>query len=265
MLATRATSRRGWTDEMSPRLIAFAAKGLAAAWMAVVPVSASPASPPDLTGVWSTAAAGAPGGTRGGGPAQQLPLRPEAKQRHDAFNAIVAPTGDTPGGVCLGAGMPGVLLGAGGYPMEIIQRPEQITMIFELHGEIRRVYFGARNTPAQDRVPGRNGYSSGRWEGDVLVVETSSLVEQLDHRTAPHSADATIVERYRLEGTDGQGRRVLTAQVTMTDPKFYTEPVVLTRRWTEVPNGHLLPYECNEEFWFNRVEELAEKAGLKVP
>jgi hypothetical protein len=242
------------------RLAGAAVAGLAAA-LAALPLCAAAPAPPDLTGVWSPAT----GGAARGGAGQPLPLRSEAKQRHDAFNAIVAPTGDTPGGVCLGAGMPGVLLGAGGYPMEIIQRPEQITMIFELHGEIRRVYFGDRNMPEQDRVPGRNGYSSGRWEGDVLVVQTSSLVEQLDHRTTPHSDQATIVERFRLEGPDAQGRRVLVAQVTMTDPKFYTEPLVLTRRWTQVPGGHLLPYECNEEIWFDRVQKLAEKAGLKVP
>src|SRR5690606_11978470 len=119
-------------------------------------------------------------------------------------------------------GMPAVLLGAGGYPMEIIQRPEQVTMIFELHGEVRRVYFGEHNVPEKDRVPGRNGYSSGRWEGDTLVIETNNLVEQLDQRTTPHSADATIVERFRIDGADAQGRRVLTAEVTMTDPAFYT-------------------------------------------
>jgi hypothetical protein len=236
--------------------------GFVAALVAALPLVASAASPPDFTGVWSIAqGTGAPAGGAGQRPA----LRPEAKQRHDAFNAIVSPTGDTPGGVCLGAGMPGALLGAGGYPMEIIQRPEQITIIYELHGEIRRVYFGDRNVPEQDRVPGRNGYSSGRWEGDVLVVETSNLVEQLDQRTTPHSDQATIVERYRIEGTDAQGRRILVAQMTMTDPKFYTEPVVLTRRWTQVANGHLLPYECNEELWDDRVGALANKAGLKVP
>jgi hypothetical protein len=32
-----------------------------------------------------------------------------------------------------------------------------------------------------------------------------------------------------------------------------------------VPNGHLLPYECNEEVWLDRVDMLAEKAGLKLP
>jgi len=221
------------------------------------------AATPDLTGVWTTADNASIRPAADALPA--LPLRPEVKRRHDAFNQLVAPTGDTPGGVCLGAGMPGAMLGAGGYPLEIIQRPEQITIIYELHGETRRIYFGDRNTPEADRVPGRNGYSSGRWEGDVLVVETNNLVEQLDQRTTPHSADALIVERYRLDGQDAQGRRILVAELTMTDPAFYTEPVKLKRRWAQVPNGHLLAYECNEELWNDRLESLAKKAGVKLP
>jgi len=237
---------------------------LCAAVLAALPLAAWAASPPDFTGVWATAD-GAGNRTTAGAAAAPMPLRPEARQRHEAFNRIVAPTGDTPGGVCLGTGMPGVLLGAGGYPLEIIQRPEQITIIYELHGETRRIYFGARNVPEQNRVPGRSGYSSGRWEGEVLVVETNNLVEQLDQRTTPHSDEAIIVERYRLDGTDAQGRRLLVAEMTMTDPKFYTEPVRLTRRWAQVPDGHLLPYECNEEVWRDRIEMLAKKAGEKLP
>lgn len=239
------------------RLAAIVATGLIVA--ASPAFSAEPR--PDFTGVWTSA----DGSPRRDGPAPALPLKPDAKRRHDAFNKLVEPTGDTPGGVCLGAGMPGAMLGAGGYPMEIIQRPEQITVIYELHGETRRVYFGDRNAPEADRVPGRSGYSSGRWEGDVLVVETNNLVEQLDQRTTPHSEEAVIVERYRLAGKDDQGRRLLVAEMTMTDPLFYSEPVKLTRRWAQVPNGRLLPYECNEEFWRERLDKLAQKAGTKLP
>jgi len=194
-----------------------------------------------------------------------LPYTAEAKRKTSEYQALVQPTGDTPGGYCLGTGMPGSMLGSGGYPMEIIQRQDQITIIYELHGETRRIYFGARNVAEQNRVPGRSGYSSGRWEGEVLVVETNNLVEQLDQRTTPHSDEAIIVERYRLDGADAQGRRMLVAEVTMTDPKFYTEPVRLTRRWAQVPDGHLLPYECNEEVWRDRIEMLTKKAGEKVP
>jgi len=246
------------------RLAPRAMIALCATVLTALPIAAPAASAPDFTGVWTTAD-GAGNRSAAGAAAAPVPLRPEARQRHDAFNRITAATGDTPGGVCLGTGMPGVLLGAGGYPLEIIQRPEQITIIYELHGETRRIYFGARNVAEQNRVPGRSGYSSGRWEGEVLVVETNNLVEQLDQRTTPHSDEAIIVERYRLDGADAQGRRMLVAEVTMTDPKFYTEPLRLTRRWAQVPDGHLLPYECNEEFWRDRIEMLAEKAGEKVP
>lgn len=214
---------------------------------------------PDLTGVWTNAGAPAIGGTTNTSAQVALPMRPEAKAKVDAYQALVQPTGETPGGVCLGTGMPGSMLGSGGYPMEVIQRPDQITVIYEAHGETRRIYFGARNAAEEDRVPGRNGYSSGRWEGDVLVVETDNLVEQVDQRIA-HSDQARIVERYHVEpGTDG--RRVLVADMTLTDPAFYTAPVVAQKRWAQVPNGRLLPYECAEESWHKRLEELQAKAG----
>ena len=233
---------QGWKQAAIAGLLACAATGASAA--------------PDLTGVWSNITRTPATGTNN--PGFPLPaLLPGPQAKVDAFRALVAPLGETPGGVCLGAGMPWALMGSGGYPMEFIQRPEQLTIIYELHGETRRVYFGDRNAPPEDRLPGRNGYSSGRWDGDTLVIETDNLVEQIDERI-PHSADAKIVERYHVEkGADG--RRVLTVDLTVTDPAFYTAPVKTTRQWAEVPNGRLLPYECAEEIWHKRLEDLAAK------
>ena len=225
------------------------------------------AQQPDFTGVWTNyvapggrgGGAGTAGGGRGGG--ADLPMTPEGRAKVQAYQALIKGTGDTPGGFCLGTGMPGSMLGSGGYPMEIIQRPDQITIIYEAHNEVRRVYLGKRIVPEADRLPGRNGHSTGRWEGDTLVVETTNLVEQADQRYA-HSDQARIVERYRMtKGEDG--RRVLTAEMTMTDPVFYTKPVTAEKRWSEVPNGHLLPYECAEETWNIHLEKLAEKASKK--
>src|SRR5436190_2098194 len=213
---------------------------LAAIELVGVGFAQAPAKTPDLTGVWTTYR-GPAGGTRGGGGARgaqpDVPLRPEARTKVQEYQRLIAGTGETPGGYCLGTGMPGSMLGSGGYPMEIIQRPDQITVIYEAHSEIRRVYFGNRIIPEKDRLPERNGYSTGRWEGNTLVVETTRLNEQVDQRYA-HSDKARIVERYTL--SEENGGKVLTAEMTMTDPDFYTAPVSETKKWSIVPNGFLM-------------------------
>ena len=216
----------------------------------------------DFTGVWTTyREQGQAGRGRIGGPPGELPLRPEASAKIEAYRALVGSSGDSPGGFCLGTGMPGSMLGSGGYPMEIVQRPEQMMIVYEAHSEIRRVYLGDRNMPEGDRVQDRNGYSSGRWEGDTLVVETTHLKEQVDQRYA-HSDQARIVERYRLT-TDAAGMQVLVAEMTMTDPVFYTGPVRAEKKWALVPNGHLLAYECNEPLWLDHLEQLERVARGK--
>jgi hypothetical protein len=231
----------------------------ALALVAFVPTNAADDSP-DLTGVWTTY--NEPGqAPRGRGARPDLPFTEEARAKIAAYRALVEPAGDTPGGYCLGTGMPGSMLGSGGYPMEIHQRPEQLIIVYEAHSEIRRVYLGSRIVPDADRLPGRNGHSSGRWEGDTLVVETTHLVEQVDQQYA-HSDQARIVERYRLT-TGASGTKVLVADMTMTDPVFYTKPVVAEKKWALVPNGHLLPYECAEEGWRKHLEQLEEKAAAR--
>lgn len=240
------------------RLLAVAG---ACACLGTVGMAQSGDQHPDFTGVWTSYSdPGAPGG-RGGGPA--LSLNAAAQQKVAAYQALVAPTGDTPGGYCLGTGMPGSMLGSGGYPMEIHQRPEQLIIVYEAHNEIRRVYLGDRIVPMADRLPGRNGHSSGRWEGDTLVVETTHLVEQVDQRYA-HGNQARIVERYRLE-KGAAGQTVLAAEMTMTDPGFLTAPFTTTKKWARVPNGHLLPYECAEEEWVKHLERLEERASAASP
>jgi hypothetical protein len=214
------------------------------------------ANRPDFTGIWTRYQSP-------GQPAARDPvtlLRPEAKKKVEEYRTLVATTGDTPGGFCLGTGMPGSMLGSGGYPMEIIQRPDQITIIYEAHNEIRRVYFGNRVIPEKDRVRDRNGYSIGRWEGHTLVVETGHLKEQVDQRY-PHSENARITERYRL--TEEDGKKVLVNEMTMTDPTFYTEPFSELKKWAIVPNGFLMTYECNEPLWVNHLDKLRQAAGDK--
>jgi len=85
---------------------------------ALLPTPTRAAGEPDFTGVWTTyTEPGQARPARGAGPA--LPLKDEARKKVDAYRALVGPTGDSPGGYCLGTGMPGSMLGSGCYPMEI--------------------------------------------------------------------------------------------------------------------------------------------------
>jgi hypothetical protein len=227
--------------------------------------AAAQAAPPDFTGLWTNYQN--PGGAAGGrgAPGAQPSLKPDAKARVEKYQRVTSGTNNTPGNYCVGTGMPGSMLGSGGYPMEIMQRPEQINITYEAHGEMRRVYFGARVAKPEDVFPERNGYSVGRWEADTLVVETDHLVEQIDQRFA-HSAGAKVVERYTV--AEENGRRVLTAAMTMTDPEFLTEPFTTVKKWQEVPNGRLMSYECTEPQWLevlDRVMNEDEKSAAPSP
>jgi len=39
----------------------------------------------------------------------------------------------------------------------------------------------------------------------------------------------------------------------------------MKKSWAQVPNGRLLPYECPEEMWLDRIAERAKEAGVPVP
>ena len=209
---------------------------------------------PDFTGVWGNYRAPGEAPPQRGAPQAPLPLRPEAKAKVDAYHALVDPRGETPGGFCLGTGMPGSMLGSGGYPMEIVQHDNLILVVYEAHAEIRRIYLGER-AKEEDLFPDRNGYSLGRWEGDKLIVETTHLKEAVDQARYPHSDQAKIVEEYTLAVND-DGTKVLTSKMTLTDPAFYTQPITAEKKWQYQPGVRLLPYECNEPLWEEHLERL---------
>ena len=75
---------------------------------------------------------------------------------------------------CLPPGMPSMMGAA--YGMEIMQGKDRITFFSEWMDAMRRVYLDARK-PTQKILddPTYAGYSTGRWEGDTLVVDTMAL------------------------------------------------------------------------------------------
>lgn len=207
---------------------------------------------PDFSGVWTTYTEPG-GGRRPRGPAPELPLTAEGKRLVEEYRALVGPFDDNAATYCTTYGIPTMMESAGGYPIEFIHKPDQLTIIYEVEGETRRVYFGDRILPEERRFPNRQGYSAGRWEGDVLVVETTSITDGQDQRTHPHSDQARMTERFSLH-TDEAGVEYLAWEMRMTDPVYYTEPVTASRKWARLENGAILPYNCTEEPWLKLLE-----------
>ena len=241
---------------MKTALTAFAAVAV----LATAVAAAAEAPKPDFSGVWTIyrppGVAAAPGRADTGAFPRDPPFTAEAKAKIAEYRSLIEPQGLTPGGACVGYGMPSAMLSSGGYPMEWIQRPEQITVIYEAHSEIRRIYVGGPPNE-KDMIPGRDGNSYAHWEGNTLVVETIGLKEAVDQASA-HSDKAKIVERYSI-GKDDSGRKVLTAEMTLTDPVFYTKAVSATKRWLAVENGRLLPYDCTEPAWEDQLDKLRQE------
>ncbi|HTW37169.1 MAG TPA: hypothetical protein VMD49_01215 [Steroidobacteraceae bacterium] len=221
------------------------------------------ASHPDLSGVWGEYFDRSQPSIRDLRAHKDFPFTSEGRRKVDAYRALVTPSDDSPGKFCLGYGLPESMLFSGGYPMEIVERPDELVILYEAQSELRHVYLGRKIIAPDDRVPDRDGYSAGHWEGDTLVVETSSLKEQEDN-AYPHTAQAQFIERYHLTH-DAQGRKILEDDWTLTDPAFYTRPVSGMKKWTFEPKGVLLPYECNEEEWLDHLDTLEKQKGGTLP
>ena len=88
------------------------------------------------------------------------------------------------------------------------------------------------------------GHSVGRWEGNVLVVDTTGIDERswLDTAGHRHSAELRLTERF-----ESTGANTITWTVTFDDPVYFTRPWSIARTFTRgKPADRLLPYTCNE-------------------
>ena len=152
-----------------------------AAVVACAAVSAAEPAHPDFTGLWTGHREPGQGRASGfGGPQAGLPLTEDGKKRIEDYNKLLGPERANPAAYCVDYGVPTVMELPGGYPIEFIQKPNQLTIIYEVENETRRIYIGDRQLPPQKRLPSRDGYSEGHWEGDTLVVKTTDLLDGQD-------------------------------------------------------------------------------------
>ena len=131
-------------------------------------------------------------------------------------------------GQCFPPGMPMIMTRV--WPHNFIQLPTAIFMISGFNNSVRTIYLDGRGHTDPDLVvPGYNGESIGRWEGDTLVVHTKYF-ETDNHwidRGIPISEEFEIVERIRLL-EDG---KVMEVEYIMTDPQNWKGEWRSTKRF----------------------------------
>ena len=102
---------------------------------------------------------------------------------------------------------------------KFIQTPDHVVIWTEQFGETRIIEMTGRARP--DAVVSWLGDSAGRWEGDVLVVETR-LVRPEPARPAPppDAPERKLTERSQLNSPDELGY-----SYTVDDPVMFTAPM----------------------------------------
>ena len=124
---------------------------------------------------------------------------------------------------CVAPGLPRIF--GAPYTASIVDAGDHYLMIYLEHNTPRRIWMDGRtappNTPATPM-----GFSVGKWEGNVLVVETTHLSGGwLDGSGLPMSGEGTrTVERY----VPSEDRLTLDRTMTIHDP-YYTQPLVRQR------------------------------------
>jgi hypothetical protein len=125
-------------------------------------------------------------------------------------------------------------------PRKIVQLPGLVVVLSERDVGFRQIFTDGRPLP-KDPDPSWNGYSSGKWEGDTLVVQTIGFRDGiwLDRNGSPMTEAAKMTERFRRVN---YGR--LEIEVTIDDPKAYTKPWAVKLNEAIVLNTELLDYYC---------------------
>jgi len=128
------------------------------------------------------------------------------------------------------------------HPFQIVQSQNVIIITYEYAGAVRVINMGAPTKPPAESWM---GWSHGRWEGETLVVDVTSLMEDtwFDRAGNFHSDALHVVERYTPRSAD-----TLNYEATIEDPKVFSRPwkisMPLYRRVER--NARLLEFRCVE-------------------
>jgi len=145
-------------------------------------------------------------------------------------------------GTCLPFGMPRSLNSPHG--VQIIQHPDALAFLWEQNTWFHWVPLDPNFKWPTDLPPSWNGLSSGKWDGDKLIIETKGFngYTRLDTNGHPHSKDMVITNTF--EPVDARSIR---HTFTVHDPVMYTRDWTNVRTWTrKQPGDVIMEYSCEE-------------------
>jgi hypothetical protein len=103
----------------------------------------------------------------------------------------------------------------------------------------RPIYMDGRPHPLEYAAHSWAGFSTGKWEGDVLTTYVTHLKEGYIRRNGmARSEKATLVEHWIRHGD------WLTVVTIVTDPVYLTEPFVRSTDYELDLHQHIPPYPC---------------------
>jgi hypothetical protein len=125
---------------------------------------------------------------------------------------------------------------------KVVQTPGLMLILNEQNASYRQIFTDGRPLPV-DPQPTWNGYSSARWDGDDLVVQSNGFRDGiwLDRSGSPMTDAAQITERFRRVS---YGK--LEIEVTVDDSKAYTRPWTVKLKHLIALDTDLLDYVCLE-------------------
>jgi len=192
---------------------------------------------PDLSGVWESGSAKYILNIAADLKPGDVPFQPWAKALVDQ-RADGSHSGEDPPANCLPRGVPRI--DASPPPWRVIQKSDIIGILYESDNAWRQIFLDGREL-GNDFLPAYLGYSTGKWDGDALVVDTRGFNGKtwLDQTGKPTSDALHVTERFRR--TDFGHMEI---QITIDDPKVYTKPWQVKEQVRLVPDSDIFESAC---------------------
>jgi hypothetical protein len=110
-------------------------------------------------------------------------------------------------------------------PFQILQRPRDLTLIYEFGNSVRTIHTNGTLHPAGDNPEFWLGDSRGHWKGDTLIVDVTDFTDKtwLDRAGDFHSDALHVIERWTPLDKDH-----LEYRATLEDAKVFTRPWTLS-------------------------------------